>query len=286
MTTVRAWLGLGRVANLPTIWSNCLAGWWLGGGGNSDELPFLFAGATLLYFGGVLLNDAFDADFDREHRKGRPIAAGIVSLGTVWRWGLICLVLGVLSLLWLGTGTGGLGLTLMVTIVLYNTVHKAIRFAPVLMGVCRFLVYLAGASTGYRGVTGGAIWCGLALATYLTGLRFLASAEAKAPPPRWPIVLLGVPVALAILMDAGIYREHGLLLSAILVLWLLRCLRRTFWSPERNLSDTVSGLTAGIVWVDWLAVAYAPRELAGIFIGLFLTTLLFQRLAPTEPPRQ
>ena len=94
-----------------------------------------------------------------------------------------------------------------------------------------------------------------------------------------------MPAALALLLNAGIYRENGLLLSAIVVLWVLRCLRRTFWATERNLEETVSGLTAGIAFVDWMAIAYAPRELAAIFIGLFLTTLVFQRLAPAELPR-
>ena len=32
----RAWLVLSRGSNLPTVWSNCLAGWWLGGGWLGD----------------------------------------------------------------------------------------------------------------------------------------------------------------------------------------------------------------------------------------------------------
>ena len=31
---LRTLLILGRVSNLPTVWSDCLAAWWLGGGGN------------------------------------------------------------------------------------------------------------------------------------------------------------------------------------------------------------------------------------------------------------
>ena len=73
MPRLRTLLILGRVSNLPTVWSNCLAGWWLGGGGNTGKLPFLFAGTTLLYIGGMYLNDAFDVEFDRQHRKERPI---------------------------------------------------------------------------------------------------------------------------------------------------------------------------------------------------------------------
>ena len=73
---LRALLILGRVSNLPTVWSNCLAGWWLGGGGNYANLLLLLLGATLLYAGGMFLNDAFDAEFDTQYRRARPIPSG------------------------------------------------------------------------------------------------------------------------------------------------------------------------------------------------------------------
>src|SRR6266446_8979611 len=126
MSLLRTLLVLGRVSNLPTVWSNCLAGWWLGGGGNIKKLPFLFAGATCLYVGGMFLNDAFDAEFDREYRKERPVPSGRIALETVWGWGLAWLALGVLSLLWLGEVTGRLGLVLTLCIVFYDALHKQI----------------------------------------------------------------------------------------------------------------------------------------------------------------
>ena len=79
---VRALVILGRVSNLPTVWSNCLAGWVLGGGGFTGDEPgrvlLLGAGATLLYLGGMFLNDAWDAPFDRQHRPERPIPSGAI----------------------------------------------------------------------------------------------------------------------------------------------------------------------------------------------------------------
>ncbi len=70
---LKALLLLGRVSNLPTVWSNCLAAWLLAGGvliGAADVKRFawLIVGATLLYLAGMFLNDAFDERFDREHR--------------------------------------------------------------------------------------------------------------------------------------------------------------------------------------------------------------------------
>ena len=75
---LRTLLTLSRVSHLPTVWSNCLAGWWLGGHGNVSKLPLLFLGVSALFTGGMFLNDAFDADFDRQRRTERPIPSGAI----------------------------------------------------------------------------------------------------------------------------------------------------------------------------------------------------------------
>jgi hypothetical protein len=281
MPSLSTWLALGRVSNLPTVWSNCLAGWWLGGGGNFVRLPFLFAGVTLLYLGGMFLNDAFDEQFDRQHRQERPIPSGAISSALVWRWGFALLATGELLLFGGGVTTGVLGIALALGILLYDAIHKALTFSPVLMGACRFFVYVAAASSGEKGVTGWAIWGGLALAVYVVGLSFIARRESlRGRLPYWPVALLTAPVLLALLMNVGAEREPALLLSAVLSLWALRCLRTIFWTRVVNVGRTVSGLLAGIVFVDWIAAVQTPRELGYVFIGLFLSALLAQRFVP------
>ena len=58
-------LRLGRVSNLPTVWSNVLAGVALGGGSTWDPriIPLLFA-LSIFYTAGMFLNDAFDWKID------------------------------------------------------------------------------------------------------------------------------------------------------------------------------------------------------------------------------
>ncbi len=285
MALVRTILALTRPARLPTVWSNCLAGWWLGGDRDWEGLPLLLAAASFLFFGGAFLNDAFDADFDREHRPYRPIPAGAVAAQTVWRWGLAWLSLGALLLLWLSKLTGALGLVLVLLIVLYTAAHRQTSLAPMLKGLCRCVLYLLGASISARGITGWPIWCGLALAIYVSGVGRLALWEEQPKEARyWPLLLLVVPIALALLMDitVDLYREHALLVSAVLVLWVIRSLRYTFFSPEPNLRQTLPGLLAGIVFVDWLAVADAPRQVSFIFLGFFAATVLLQKLVPEK----
>jgi hypothetical protein len=280
MPRLRTLLILGRASNLPTVWSNCLAGWWLGGHESTRKLPPLLAGVTLLYLGGMYLNDAFDVNFDRQHRKERPIPAGAISLSAVWKLALVLFGLGLACLYCAGSTTGKLGLVLLACILVYDVLHKLVTFSPLLMGACRFFVYAAAASVS-GAVTGWAIWCGLALAAYIIGLSFLARREsARGPAEYWPLIFLAAPIALALFMDVGEYRKSAALLSLVFGLWALRCLRSILWSPDRQIGRTVSGLLAGIVFVDWLAAADAPRSLSLIFLALFGLATLFQRFVP------
>lgn len=281
MASLRTFLVLGRVSNLPTVWSNCLAGWYLGGQGRAFELPYLFAGTTFLYLGGMFLNDAYDADFDKTYRKERPIPSGAISEEAVWRWGIILLILGMCTLFYLGAATGALGLLLASLILLYDAIHKAVAFAPALVASCRFVLYLLAASASTSGVDGWAVWAGLALALYVAGLSFAARSESRPGPlgHAW-ILLLAAPVVLAMLMNAGAYRQQAFVWATVLVLWLIRCLRTVFQESERNIGRTVSGLLAGIVLVDWLAVADAPRQFLVIFPALFLVAFVAQKTVP------
>src|SRR5262245_57219178 len=134
---LRTLLILGRVSNLPTVWSNCLAGWILAGTGPLDRLALLIAGGTFLYFAGMYFNDAFDATFDRQHRPERPIPSGAISLTAVWQWGLVWLCLGLTCLWPLGPVTAALATLLAATIFVYDAIHKIFAFSPVLMAACR-----------------------------------------------------------------------------------------------------------------------------------------------------
>src|SRR5271157_550207 len=137
---LRTFLILGRVSNLPTVWSNCLAGWWLAGGGPWPGLLCVSISVSFLYLGGMFLNDAFDAGFDRNHRRARPIPSGAITEKEVWRWGFVWLVLGLAGMAWLGAVTAVLALLLAGCILFYNAIHKIMGIALVLMGGCRFLV--------------------------------------------------------------------------------------------------------------------------------------------------
>jgi 4-hydroxybenzoate polyprenyltransferase len=277
----RTLLVLGRVSNLPTVWSNCLAGWILGGGGPVDRLGLVCAGATLLYLAGMYFNDAFDATFDRQHRPERPIPSGAISATAVWQWGLVWFSAGLACLWPLGTVPAIVGTLLAATIFIYDAIHKIFAFSPVLMAGCRLFLLLLAAAVGHQGITGLVVWSALVLAVYVIGLSFIAQRESTHMALRyWPVLLLLTPLVLAGIVDTGPYQTVGALLSLTLIVWIFRSMRFAFWSAQRNVGRAVSSLLAGIVLVDVLAVVPGATWAAPIFAMLFLLALIFQQFVP------
>jgi len=297
MKLARALLVLGRVSNLPTVWSNCLCGWLIGVGYTKGPLDWtmlamLSVGATLLYLGGMFLNDACDVEFDREHRKERPIPSGAISLGAVWKIAIGLLACGVGLLSVQSNLTALLTLALFNCIFLYNFIHKKYAWSVALMAMCRVLLVLVAASfafttknpegTFFHHTEGGrAMWAALVLGLYVGGLSCLARVESRPGAVRyWPCLLMVTPVLLAVLANPGEFRTKALLACAIFGLWVFRSLRYTYWIEHREIGRTVGGLLAGIVLVDLLAVAHVPQSVGLIFIGLFFASVAAQRWVP------
>jgi 4-hydroxybenzoate polyprenyltransferase len=279
----RPLLVLGRVSNLPTVWSNCLAGWWLGGGGNYSKLPFLLLGVSLLYTGGMFLNDAFDEEFDRLRRPERPIPSGKISAALVWRCGFGLLASGIFLLLVCGQLAAAAAVLLAIFIVLYDFTHKFFTASPWLMGACRFWVYVIAGATGTDGLNGLAVYSGAALALYVVGLSCVARREStRGRIPLWPLLLLTTPVILALAINAGPFRLPALWISFVLGLWVVRYARLIILGGETNAAWIVSNLLAGIVLVDWLAVApqLRPWLSALVFLLLFALTKWIQKFVP------
>ena len=279
----RTLLVLGRVSNLPTVWSNCLAGWWLGGGGNFWKLPFLFLGVSLLYTGGMYLNDAFDEEYDRARRPERPIPAGKIPAGRVWRPGFGQLAAGVLTLVPCGNLAVAGAVLLAFFIVLYDFTHKFFTAAPWLMGACRFWVYVIASAAGVDGLNGFAVFGGVALASYVVGLSYVARRErSRGAVPVWPLLLLAAPMVLALAINADGFLAAALWISLVLGLWIVRSCPLDC-DPRRDQRGLGGRQFAGGHRAGGLAGggAAASRWLsAGVFLLLLGLAKWFQKFVP------
>jgi 4-hydroxybenzoate polyprenyltransferase len=275
---------LGRVSNLPTVWTNTLAGVTLAGAPvGAGRLAVLALAFSLLYTGGMYLNDAFDRETDARERPERPIPSGRVRAGSVFAIGFGLLAAGVLLVAWTpeaGQGAVWAALLLAGVITAYDAWHKANPLSPVVMGLCRVLVYVT-AALAVAGQVGPAVAGGaLALLCYLIGLTYVAKQENLTEVRNlWPLAFLAAPLlyvapALAWTGPVAVLYLGFLGWVVYAVSWLVR--------PRRpDIRRAVVGLIAGISLLDALLIAGAgdPGRAAWA-VGGFLLTLAFQRWIP------
>ena len=176
---VKLYLRLGRVSNLPTVWTNTITGALLAGGSlQSGEVPALLVAFTLFYTGGMFLNDAYDSDIDRVQRPDRPIPAGLITAENVFAMGYGMVLLGISIVIGVGRGKGWepalSAVALAAAIVVYNTHHKGNPYGPWIMALCRGLIYVTTA-TAVIGHISAVVMAGAAvLFGYVAGLTYFA----------------------------------------------------------------------------------------------------------------
>lgn len=189
-------LTLARVSNLPTVWSNCLAAWLISGAEPSWRMLWLLAGASLVYAAGCTLNDAFDVKWDTQHRPERLIPSGKVRRGTVWAMGLTEMAAGLALIFAGGVSQWWAPAGLAAAILLYDAWHKQSPLSVIVMGACRWLLYLSAAAAA-GGVLKPVMICGAVLWLYIIVLSLVARGEAKrtTAAPHTRAWLLTVPAA-------------------------------------------------------------------------------------------
>ncbi len=275
---MRPWLHLARISNLPTVWTNVTAAWLLAGGAlNDTRLALLILAGSLLYTGGMIMNDAADAKFDMEHRKERPIPAGQVSVKSAWIVSAVMLLAG--STLAVVFGANPRVTALLVSaIVIYDLYHKQWAGSVIIMGACRVFLYLMAAGAALE----PALPAALALGCYVVGITMAARLEHKngSLPPAASLLALallytpGIVFALRF-ASAGGSPMQLLLLAAFAILIALAT--QTLRKGGPAIGQAVGMLLAGIVVVDALAVSSISVTIALGFVALAPLLRVWQR---------
>ena len=279
-------LRLGRVSNLPTTWTNVAAGVALSGAQLGPAQLALACGAiSLMYVGGMYLNDFFDREIDARERPDRPIPAGQASATLVAAagFGMLALGAGLATALGLrdngpGLGPGLAALGLCATIVAYNMHHKQNPLSPLLMGLCRVLVYVVAALSA-SGELPPLLWIGAgALLSYLIGLTYAAKQEhLNRVRSVWPLAFLAAPFAYVPALSSAV----GAVLYLVFAAWVSYALSRLLRTAARNVPLAIGNFLAGICLLDAVLISgqgHVPLAIAcASACGL---TWLLQRVVP------
>ena len=308
---LRTLLILGRASNLPTVWSNLITGWAIaeirpkGGmlpigyqGPDAMALLTVLLGGSFLYIGGMYLNDFCDTVFDVRYCPGRPIPAGKISRRAVGLMAILWFTAGLACFTSFGPLTIAVSLLLIGAIIAYDFYHKNVAWAPLLMGLCRCLLYLLAASSDRESwwfcPPYGNWWdealpyirndcwglflqvvqwiapAAFSLGLYVAGISYLARRESR--PGKltlWPYLLVLIS-AIVLARSYGIYLGHfG---------WLL------VQNPHEYLILLIRVLVPCIllpVWMAWLLIPFwrktkpsIGRVVSGLLAGIVLLDII------------
>lgn len=281
-------LKLGRVSNLPTIWTNTLVGLAFGAWSTSWQLSMLVCLVfSLFYIAGMYLNDAFDAEWDQQHQVNRPIPAGEVHKKTVIIFACVFLAVAFILLALLAGNrliSFLLALFLALCILVYDCKHKQWpSIAPWIMGSCRLAVYLCAAS-----LSGAALWSwplllvAVSLLFYIAGITALARAEHENTTSGvLPLLLLFAPCIYAFIL--GYHSTHAILATLFALAWTVRAVLRARSGAQGCVGQAVAALLAGIAAIDAAFLFALQQHFTAIICLLaFVACLLLQkRIAAT-----
>ena len=274
--TLRALLTVGRISNLPTIWTNVLAAAVLAQSSVPIETVFnagdmsvitlwllTLCSLSMMYLGGMYLNDAFDSEWDKQNNPTRPIAAGMLSKHCVWVIGVVLLLLAVVMIgclyqslsvlevhvqgvrVYYGWFAAGL---LVLAIIAYNAWHKRYVHSALIMGACRSGVYFIGALLLGQ-LTMPVTLASLSLFLYVAGLTYFAQNEhVNKISSRWPLLLLFSPVLIA--AKPGVESLYFWLYLVCFFSWIVRQLGALL-----TVRASIGGLLAAIPLLDGLMLA-------------------------------
>ncbi len=239
----------------------------------------LIVAVTLHYTGGMFLNDAFDAEIDSAERSARPIPSGQISVQTVFLLGGAQIVIGTLLLFMLDAEAGLLGVALAGVVLLYDWLHKRTALAPVIMGACRFLVYLIAAAAVATPDDPRLLLAAAGLWSYTAGLTYAAKQEAlDRMDSFWPLALLAAPVIIGALLANG--AALPLTILAGLAIWSALAVRLFVRRAPGDVPRGVVSLIAGMSIYDAALIGIVSTDLTVVALGGFLLTLAFQRVIP------
>ena len=277
---------------------------------------WLLVATVGLYLSGMAWNDYFDREIDAVERPKRPLPSGRVTLGAARVFAGSLMVVGGLAAL-VATWQSGrmepavVALLLIVAILGYDVVAKNHAWGPLVMGLCRFLNLLLGASLGL--VMNPAWWdadrrawdpsllpwlIAAGNGVYIVGVTLFSRNEAGQSSRSRLVQALGVAnLGLLVLGVGHLFwpRDPGRTgfggVWGALVLWIaiVALINRVAWEAVRNpgpqpVQVTIRTMLTSLILLDALVVLQAtqgPWWALGVLLLRYPAQWIGRRLAIT-----
>ena len=158
--------------------------------------------------------------------------------------------------------------------------HKGFAASPLVMGLCRMLIYVTAGLAVAGDVPGPLLVAAAVLLSYLIGLTYAAKQETKGSFERfWPLAFLAAPFVYGLTLLGG--GPTAIAIYAGFLAWVLYSLSFLLRPDRVDVPRAVVSLIAGISLLDALLIAgHGAAGLAWVAVGGFVLTLVFQRAVP------
>lgn len=271
----------------------------------TGEFGLLLLASAGLYLSGMVFNDVFDRVIDASERPNRPIPSGRVPLGYALSFGGGLMAVGFFAAVANGWQSAIVAFALIWGIFLYDGFLKSTPLGPLVMGACRFLNVMLGASTALDPLgdspTFASVWnhpqlhVAVGMGTYIVGVTWFARREATVS-SRWSLLAAAMVVNLGLIFQiAFVLHWHddemaqrswnaALMLAAIGVIIDRRLLGAVFDPVPAKVQLGVRTLLLSIVMIDAALVFFANEDrLYAFSVALLLVpaTALAKYLAVT-----
>ncbi len=285
---------LARPANLPTAAADIFAGIAIAIGVNNQNLETFFTNnifnslslilaSVLLYAGGVVLNDVFDAKIDKIERPERAIPSGLIPLKSAAVYGVLLLLLGLLAAFSANVLSGIIACVLVIAIVLYDAFSKNNEFiGPLNMGICRGLNLILGMSVlnevNYW-------WYALVPVIYIFAITLISRGEVHGNNKRhiiWAGLLYAV--VLFFVLSIIMFKTNMVLKTIPFLLLFMFLIYRPLLkayklnSPSNIKKAVIAGVLSIIVLDASLATSFTNWQVGIVVVMLFPLSILLSKL--------
>lgn len=316
-STFRDWLQLVRFPAVFTSMSDIFLGFLI------THLSFhptkhfflLLGSSSCLYLAGMLFNDVFDREVDAKERPNRPIPSGRISLKSAIGFGIFLLVAGMgLAVLNDFSQTEKtfqsslIASLLIVAIFAYDGLLKKTILGPVVMGSCRFLNVMLGASAAATLWVNPQVYLAGCLGLYILGLTWFARNESRENLKEelyLPVVVINagliglllftarsinpqVANAMAPLAGAelGVSTSKGIsLFLCLMIVVINRRLIQVLRNPiPKNIQQAVKSMLMSYIFLNSTLILYQTGNVVYAFITVLLifpATFLSRRIFVT-----
>ena len=289
---MKAWLQLIRPANVLTAISDVMAGVALAGLFLQVNLPdslslmLIAISSMLLYTGGIVFNDVFDAQLDQVERPERPIPSGRVSKTSATILGSLAFIAGCMIAAWLNYYALIIAILIVIMCLVYNGKAKHhFILGPICMGTCRGLNLLLGMAMFPEALQ---YWyVAIVPVVYIAAVTNISRGEVYGNNKTAMLVSVGLyslvlMTMLAFTFQFGHYIALAFILAFVIMIGTpLKKALKTLVPTDIRKSVKFGVLALILMNASWIAIAGFPYLALGICLTLPMSIYMAKKFAVT-----